>query len=179
MGEVMTTHQSAKGNRPTFINLGRFLILLCMMAAATSCTSKEDDGSLLVFHGYQEDDVRTFDPADAYDSVSLEMVPMVHETLYEYAYLSDEYKVVPLLAADMPKYSSDRLTVTIPLKHGVKFADDPAFKETNGKGRELHAQDFVTEFKRLALPSIQSQGWWIFDGKLKGINAFHDKLINT
>jgi ABC-type transport system substrate-binding protein len=106
-------------------------------------------------------------------------VPGVYEALYQYAYLADTYKVVPLLAADMPKISSDRLTVTIPLKHGIKYQDDPCFKETQGKGREMKAQDFVFAFKRLALPSLQSQGWWIFDGKVKGINAFHDKLAQT
>ena len=106
-------------------------------------------------------------------------VPSVYETLYQYTYLSETYKLEPLLAADKPKISADKLTLTIPIKHGVKFQDDPCFKETQGKGRELKAQDFVYEIKRLALPGIQSQGWWIADGKIIGINAFHDKLTKA
>ena len=66
--------------------------------------------------------------------------------------------------------------MTIRLRHDVKFQDDPAFKETSGKGRGLTAQDFIYEIKRLALPGIDSQGFWIFDGKIVGFNAFHDKL---
>src|SRR5262249_6146586 len=141
--------------------------------------SGEDDGNLMVLHSHLKDDVKTWDPANAYDSVSLEVAPSILETLYQYAYLTETYKVIPLLAADMPKISSDRLTYTIPLKHGIKFQDDPCFKDTQGKGRELKAQDFVYAWKRLAWPSLESQGWWIFDGKVVGINAFHDKLAAT
>ncbi|MFH1223633.1 MAG: ABC transporter substrate-binding protein, partial [Pseudomonadota bacterium] len=38
---------------------------------------------------------------------------------------------------------------TIRLKKGVFFADDPCFKKTNGKGRELTAHDFIYSMKRL------------------------------
>lgn len=152
-----------------------FLILL-ILALSVSCTKKDDDSKLTVFHGTEKDDVKTWDPANAYDSISLDLLPSVIETLYQYTYLSDVYKVEPLLAASMPKYSADRLTVTIPIRKGIYFQDDPCFKETQGKGRELKAQDFVYGMKRLALPSIQSQGYWIFDNKVVGFNAFHDKL---
>ena len=158
------------------LGLVSLTLLLGLSLSLSSCTKGEGDGNLMVFHGSHRDDVKTWDPANAYDAISLDVVPSVYDTLYQYAYLAETYKIVPLLAADMPKYSSDRLTITIPIKHGVKYSDDTAFKETNGKGREVKAQDFVYAFKRLALPSLQSQGWWIFDGKMVGINAFHDKL---
>ncbi len=145
----------------------------------SSCTSKEDDGNLMVFHGVAKDDVKSMDPANAYDVISLELVPNIYETLYQYAYLSEVFKIVPLLAADMPKLSPDRLTVTIPIKQGIRFQDDPCFKESGGKGRELKAQDFIYGWKRLALPSLNSQGWWIFDNKIEGINAYHDKMVSA
>jgi ABC-type transport system substrate-binding protein len=157
---------------------GGILIATVALAAlaVTGCNHADDDGNLMVMHYHLKDDVKSWDPANAYDSVSLEVVPSIYETLYQYAYLSETYKIVQLLAADMPKVSADRLTYTIPIKHGVMFQDDPCFKDTQGKGRELKAQDFIYEWKRLAWPSLESQGWWIFDGKLVGINAFHDKL---
>lgn len=149
--------------------------LVAASLALGACTQREDDANLMVFRGLEKDDVKTWDPANAYDVVSMDLVPSVYETLYQYAYLADTYRLVPLLAADMPKISSDRLTYTIPIKHGIRFHDDPCFE--GGKGREMKAQDFIYEWKRLALPSVQSQGWWIFDGKVAGINAFHDKLV--
>ena len=148
---------------------------MCALAL-NGCTKSESDGNLSVYHGSEADDIKTLDPANAYDTISLDIVPMIYETLYQYDYVAETYKAAPLLAADMPKYSKDRLTLTIPIKHGVMFQDDPCFKETKGKGRELKAQDFIYAFKRLAHPQLQSQGWWIFDGKVVGINAFHDKI---
>jgi ABC-type transport system substrate-binding protein len=159
----------------------RFLLVEITLIGAMVCTmgchrGKKDDPKLAVFHGFVKDDVKTWDPANAYDTVSLSLVPSVLETLYQYSYLSEVYKVEPLLASGMPKYSADKLTLTIPIKHGIKFQDDPCFKETQGKGRELKAQDFVNGIKRLAIPSLQSTGWWVVDNRVVGINEFHNKL---
>jgi oligopeptide transport system substrate-binding protein len=156
--------------------LGLCILFISALGLVSGCTKKVNDGNLQVFYGSQPDDVKTWDPANAYDSISLEYVPSIYETLYDYDYLSASYKLEPLLAADMPKFSADKKTVTIRLRHGVMFQDDPCFKETAGKGRELKAQDFIYEIKRLALPGIDSQGFWIFDAKMVGFNAYHDKL---
>ncbi|MEO7163745.1 MAG: ABC transporter substrate-binding protein, partial [Bdellovibrionia bacterium] len=153
----------------------RFILLCWIVGLALGCTKKEDESHLAVFHGTEKDDVKSWDPANAYDSVSLDVLPSIYETLYQYSYLSRTYKVEPLLAASQPTYSADRLTLTIPIKQGVHFQDDPCFKDSGGKGRELKAQDFVNGFKRLALSAVESQGWWILDQKIVGINAFHDK----
>ena len=34
--------------------------------------------------------------------------------------------------------------------------------------------DFVLSLKRLADPEINSSGWWLFDGAIKGLNEWHD-----
>jgi oligopeptide transport system substrate-binding protein len=151
------------------------------LSALSSCsrTRHPEDAKLAVFTFAEQDDVKTMDPANAYDSISNDVLNNVVEALYQYSYLSDTVKPEPLVAADMPKFSPDRLTMTIPLRKGVRFADDACFKATNGKGREVTAEDFVYGMKRLALPSLDSQGWWILDGKLVGINAFHDALTQA
>lgn len=160
------------------LKVGAFLIWVTV-AFLTGCAKKEDEGNLAVFRGFAVDDLKTWDPANAYDNVSLNVVPSVYETLYQYSYTSDVYRLEPLLATEMPKYSSDHLTVTILIRKGVRFQDDPCFKDTHGKGRELKAQDFVYGIKRLALPGIQSNGWWTVDGRLVGMTAFHESLTKA
>ena len=154
-------------------------VLVIVLLVSLSCTKKREDDHPNVFRGFEKDDVKTWDPANAYDGVSLDVVPLVYETLYQYSYLTENYQLEPLLAVSLPKYSTDQLTLTIPIKKGVRFQDDPCFQETHGKGRELKAQDFVYGIKRLALPSVQSQGWWVLDGKVVGANSFHDLLLKS
>jgi oligopeptide transport system substrate-binding protein len=142
-----------------------------------ACSSSENDAGKMVLHYYHKDDVKHIDPANAFDTFSTELVTNLYEALYQYDYLNETYRLVPLLAADMPKISPDHKTYTIRIKRGVRFHDDPVFPE--GKGREVKAQDFVYAIKRLAIPAIQSNGWWLVDGKIQGINAFHDKLVSA
>jgi len=151
-------------------------LVLAFSVGLNSCTKKNDDGDLQVLNLRQRDPIKSWDPVNAYDTISLEGVYMIFEPLYQYDIYNEEYKVVPLVAADMPKFSADRLTVTIPLRKDVKFADDPCFKATGGKGRGLTAKDFIFAIKRMADPTIESNGFWIFDGKLEGFNAFQESL---
>ena len=167
----MTLNPSfAKSRSPSLLGLLSCVLLL------TNCSHKENDTHLQIFHGTLSDDIKTWDPANAYDGISLAVVPNIYQTLYEYDYLSRDYRLIPLLAADVPKVSKDQLTYTIRLKPGVFFQDDPCFISSQGKGRELVAEDFIYGWKRLADSALQSQGWWIFDGKIAGINTFRDRL---
>lgn len=149
--------------------------LLFVITSGCSLNDSNDDSRRLKFA--LSDDVKSWDPATAYDQISLDLVPSVYETLYQYDYHSDSYKIVPLLAADLPTFSKDGLIVTIPIRQDIRYQDDACFE--SGRGRVVTAHDFVFAFKRLAHPKIQSQGWWIWDGKIKGLNAFREKLLQT
>lgn len=123
------------------------------------------------------DDIKTLDPPNMIDEASLMIGPAIFESLLHYTYLRSELVPSPQLADGMPAYSSDQKTVTIRIKKNVRFQDDPCFRETQGKGRELTAHDFVYAWKRMAHPGVQAQSFWVFDQKLVGFNAFHDALI--
>jgi oligopeptide transport system substrate-binding protein len=150
-------------------------LALSFAISFSSCT-KRDENVGNVLRIVLKDDVKTLDPANAYDSVSWEVMPEIYDTLLQYKYLEEQLVLEPLLAESMPVYSKDGLTVTIKIKKGVFYADDAAFKANGGKGRELKAQDFIYGFKRLAIPAIQSQGTWIFEGKVLGFTEFEKKL---
>ena len=44
---------------------------------------------------------------------------------------------------------------------------------------ELVAEDFVYSIKRLADPKLQSTGWWVLDGKVKGLNEWREQNSGT
>lgn len=152
-------------------------IFILGLVGFSACSKSDPDEGRQVFHVRIPDDIKTLDPVNAYDQVSLEILPNIMESLYQYDITSPTYRVIPLLAADLPTFSKDRLTVKIPIQRGIYFTDDAAFPE--GKGRELKARDFVYAMRRLAHPGVQSQGSWIFEGKVKGFDAFTKKLRNA
>lgn len=115
--------------------------------------------------------VSTLDPALSYDTVSAQVVYQIHEPLFEYEYLIRPYTLRPLLAQSMPEISKDAKTYTIKIKKGVKYHSHPALKEN----RTVKAQDFITQIKRLAYLKTQSNGWWLFDNKIIGLNDFRKK----
>lgn len=153
---------------------GSVFLFGIVLAAASGCSPKDSDEGKAVFHRIIGDDIKSLDPAAAYDEVSLEVLPNLVEALYQYDITSDVYRVVPLLAADLPTFSQDKRTLRIALRTGVRYQDDPAFPE--GKGRILKASDIVYAVKRLADPRVDSQGTWIFEGKMRGFDAFQKKL---
>ncbi len=141
--------------------------LLAISAVFVACTKKEAHGpNYKLVRVPLGDDVKTLDPANAYDTVSLSVMPLAVESLFQYAFLKSPLELEPLLAESMPEVSKDKKTYTIKIKKGVMFQDDPAF--ANGKGRELKAKDFVYAWKRLLIPALQSNGTWIFEDKVVG-----------
>lgn len=121
-------------------------------------------------------EVSTIDPANSYDGVSAQIVYQVFETLYEYDYLKRPYTLKPLLAADFPLISKDKTKYTFKIKQNVFYFDDPCFE---GKPRSLKAQDFINQIKRLAFLPTKSSGFWLVEGKIKGINKFREMAGNN
>jgi oligopeptide transport system substrate-binding protein len=154
----------------------RFLVSVLAIVALSACTTRHADVGK-VLNLVLGDDVKTLDPASAYDSVSLTVMPLALESLYQYKYTKLPLELEPLIAEAMPVISKDLKTFTITLKKGVMFQDDAAFP--GGKGRELKAQDFIYAWKRMLLPNIQSPGTWMFDGKVVGWDDYRKRLTEN
>ena len=123
------------------------------------------------------DDMKNLDPALSYDSVAMDVIPLVLESLYQYSYTKSPLELEPLLAEKMPEISSDQKTYTVKIKKGVFWHDADFFP--GDKGRELVADDFIFAWKRLALPELQSPSTWIFNDKVLGWNRFSSFLANS
>ncbi|MBL6990764.1 MAG: ABC transporter substrate-binding protein [Bacteriovoracaceae bacterium] len=153
-------------------NITTLLTVFAFILGIGGCTKKVDvkERVLNLAVGSK---IKGMDPIYANDRYSSNEVGRVYEGLLEYHYLKRPYTLVPNLAEAMPAVSADGLTYTFKVKKGVYFHDDKAF--TDGKGRELVAEDFVYSIKRLADPKLQSLGWWVLDGKIKGLNEWRKK----
>jgi ABC-type transport system substrate-binding protein len=151
-----------------------FVALACQLALA-ACHAPEAPPTHEIFRASHDEEVQSWDPAVAFDETSLDVLAEIYEPLYQYDYLSEEYRLVPLLAADHPTYSEDRLTIKIPIRTGVRFADDACLQGP----RVLRAKDFVFSLKRLAVPELNSSGWWMLAEKISGMKAFRAKLARA
>ncbi len=116
--------------------------------------------------------VRGLDPGDIGDTASSAVASQAYECLYQYHFLKRPYELIPCLAESMPQVSKDGLTYTIKIRKDVYFFDDPCFP--GGKGRQLTAGDFIFTWKRIANIKYLSKNWWVFDGKIVGLDEFRE-----
>lgn len=155
-----------------------FAVFLCLLAAACGRqqldTLRFEDEQVL--YG-QTSRIQGFDPAKSGDVASSMVISRMYEGLLQYSYLKRPYQVEPLLAEAMPKVSDDGLTYTFTIRGGIFFQDDPCFP--GGKGRELTADDFVYAIKRVADIKNASSGYWAFNGRIVGLDAFRESTAGT
>ncbi|PIK14502.1 ABC transporter substrate-binding protein [Halobacteriovorax sp. JY17] len=151
------------------MNFAKLLILISALLIF-SCKKKDDSNTLNVSISGE---ISTLDPANSYDTISASIVYQGYEQLFEYHYLKRPYTLQPLLAESLPLVENNGKKYTIKIKKGIKYHDDPAFK---GNPRFVKAEDFINQIKRLAFLPTNSNGWWLFDQKIKGLNKFRETV---
>lgn len=158
-----------RGNTATFVQV-LLAGAVAIAMAITGCTKKRFDANDNSLNIGIRANVKGLDPINANDMYSATVIAQIYEGLVEYNYLKRPFSVQPAMAEALPEISADGLTFTFKIKKGLKFHDNPAFPD--GKGREVTAEDFIYSWKRLADPRNTSEGWWILDGKIKGLNEW-------
>ncbi len=108
----------------------------------------------------------TFEPQKVSDVYSMTLISSIFETPLDFDYLARPLKLKPATLAAMPEVSADAKTITLKVKPGIYFADDPAF---GGKKRELVAEDYVYSLKRLLDPKLASPLLGEIEGKVVGV----------
>jgi oligopeptide transport system substrate-binding protein len=150
------------------------LLISTSLFLLAGCTSKANLDPTNTFYTFTPAKIKGLDPIFSDDVYSAIESARIYDTLLQYSYLKRPYQLEGCLAEGLPTISKDGKTYTFKIKKGVVFQDDNAFKATNGKGRELVADDFIYSFKRLADPKLNSPQWWLLDGKVAGLNEWHD-----
>jgi len=135
-----------------------------------SCTKKVNRPETLEISVQGE--VSTIDPALCYDTICYVPVAQIYETLYEYDYLKRPYALRPLIAESFPEISADKKNYRIKIKNSIPYHSAPSLP----KGRVVKAQDFINQIKRVAFAPTRSPGWWLFDGKIVGINEWRESV---
>ena len=95
----------------------------------------------------------SFDPHKVSDVYSIICNNAMFDAPLKYDYLARPPKLIPNTLSAMPEVSADLMTLTLKVKPGIFFADDPVFK---GKKRELVAEDYVYSMKRLLDPALSA-----------------------
>lgn len=122
--------------------------------------------------------LRTIDPADAYETISTQLLRNLGDTLYTYK--SGTTELIPHLATAMPQVSKDGLTYTIPLRQGVIFHDDTPF---NAAAMEFSLQRFIKNGGRPAfllgdaVESVKATGEYELTVRLKKPFAAFPSLL--
>jgi oligopeptide transport system substrate-binding protein len=142
------------------------LIAFFSLIILLSCTKAKRAADTLSLSLPNE--ISTLDPVNCYDTVCYIPVTQVYEALFEMEYLKRPYTLRPLLAESFPVISRDRLTYTFKIKKNVKYHPSDVLPE----GRTVKAQDFIDEIKRMAFIPTRSNGWWLFDEKIVGLNQW-------
>ena len=122
------------------------------------------------------DRVASLDPVDSVTVCASRCIALVYETLLEYDYTARPYRLKPNLATALPVISDDGRTYTFTIDTNEIFMADPCFGRTPSgapKSRAVTAEDFVYSFKRLADAKTPSSGYWLLEGSVEGIDAFH------
>jgi ABC-type transport system substrate-binding protein len=116
-----------------------------------------------------------FDPPQVTDLYSNTIIANIFEAPLEYEFLAKPARLRLNTAAAMPEFSADFKTLTVRIKPGIYFADDPAFK---GQKRELVAQDYVYAVKRHYDPRWKSGNLYVFENlKILGLSEVRKQAL--
>jgi oligopeptide transport system substrate-binding protein len=149
------------------------LLVLLVLATLNSCGEPPATGEVpevKVYRHAMDGAPGSLDPAQAASIYANFVAVNIFDTLYRYKYLARPYQLHPNLAVALPEVSDDGLRVTIKIKPGVFFTDDPAF--AGGVGREVKASDFVYSIKRHFDPKSRAQGAWLWQNRIEGLDMW-------
>ena len=147
------------------------ILLVLLMLGGCGQPPATDSGTPVKIYRHAMDGAPgSLDPAQAATIYANYVVVNLYDTLYRYKYLARPYQLQPNLAAAMPEVSQDGLTVTIRIKEGVYFSDDPAFKDS--VGRQVNARDFVYSIKRHFDPDTRAQCAWLWQNRIEGLDLW-------
>jgi ABC-type transport system substrate-binding protein len=154
------------------LRLSAAALLAAMLCIGQAPAAPAADGGK-VLHMFLSTSETGLDPAVASDIASLSLLENLFDPLLRYDYLARPVKLRENTTVGLPLVEDGGLTYTFKIRPGIYFTPDPAFK---GARREVTAADYVYSLKRLYDPMLKSPWLSLFEGKIAGDKALHDKF---
>ncbi len=126
--------------------------------------------------------VTSMDPVESASVYASRCNALIYETLLEYDYDARPYILRPCLATAMPEVADNGTRYIFRIDTNAYFTADACFgRNADGSPRARHvtAADFVYSLKRVCDANLASSGYWILEGKVKGVEAFREASKKT
>jgi oligopeptide transport system substrate-binding protein len=156
-----------------------------------------DRGASVLYSAFTERP-KHLDPVQSYTEDEARFTQQVYEPPLQYHYLKRPYELVPLTALEVPKpveVEGGRFTVyTIRIRPGIRYQPHPAFVAENHAlarsrvdalrspyqlplgTRELSADDYLYQIKRLASPRLHSPIFGLMAEYIVGLPELAERL---
>ena len=116
--------------------------------------------------------VTTLDPALAGDSASRSLAAAFYDTPLQYKYVKGSYELEPASLETMPQISENGRKYTLTLRKDLYFQEGRAYRNAPPEERQVKASDLAFSIMRLADARLNSPGYGLIRGKIKGIEKF-------
>src|SRR5688500_11245922 len=182
----------------------RLRILLILLPFLGGCGDVWNDpypaaerGKNILYSSFAERP-KHLDPVQSYTEDEARFTQQVYEPLLQYHYLKRPYELMPLTAVEVPKaraIEGGKFSVyEIRIRPGIRYQPHPAFVEANfllGRDRvenlaspyelsmgtrELTADDYIYQIKRLAHPRLHSPIFGLMAEYIVGMAEYAETL---
>ena len=180
----------------------RPILVLALLAAGCADVWNDpypaaDRGASVLYTAFLERP-KHLDPVQSYTEDEARFTQQVYEAPLQYHYLKRPYELAPLTALEVPKpveIEGGRFTVyTIRIRPGIRYQPHPAFVPENHAlarvrvdalrspydlplgTRELTADDYIYEIKRLASPRLHSPVFGLMAEYIVGLQDFAERV---
>ena len=149
----------------------RTILFLLPLLFFSGCGEPESAGKR-VFHTSVNKLIATLDPALAADTACQFMTASFYDTPLQYSFSKRPYELEPSMLETMPEISENGCMITCRLRKDLLFQKAPCF--TDDQQRKITSNDVIFSILRLADSRIQSTGYWLIRGKIRGMDQFRE-----
>jgi len=150
----------------------RILYITISLFFLYSCKQEDVNNNKTLFVS-SNGEIRTLDPVMASDLASCKMIVNFYDTLLQYDFVKRPYELKPSALKIMPEISNDLLTYTFTIRNDLFFQNNKCFQ--NNIQRKISSKDVIFSILRLADARLNSPGYWLIRGKIKGVDKFREK----